>query len=348
LKEQIRRPWRLGATFALVVLAVFIIYQYMGENTAAGLIPLKTVMLGGAELRPAFSPDTVQAAALESDATDAALNERYHRPSKAAGLLGESSFDYIDRPNSGVPVFETPEQLIYAYYSVLREAADMEGYSGSCGSVGEGTTFLPYAYSMFSEEKRARTSYQEFEDSFKGVGHTTLLRLLPLTAEAGGQKTYMVEAEYITGPEQPKNDASESLGSYFAYVYGTITVEHYNANGWKIADITYMPENFLCAPYHSWFYDAASSVPIIFEDNLKLVDKVDQPRYEDGITTVDAEGPGGKYRFEFARLTNGYDILIHEYILRDGKYAETDLLTGNWKDFKLTAPELAPAPKAAR
>ena len=49
-----------------------------------------------------------------------------------------------------------------------------------------------------------------------------------------------------------------------------------------------------------------------------------------------ASGNGKSYRFDFVRLTNGYDILLHEYILDIGDWKETSLLGDKWKDMKLT------------
>jgi hypothetical protein len=145
----------------------------------------------------------------------------------------------------------------------------------------------------------------------------------------------MVEIEVITGIKVNGNE-EQYEGSQFAYYYGLITTEKTSDENWKIKNIYYIPEDFLCAPMHSWFYLSDAIVQIVYGNNLKLIDKIDKTEHKDDMIYIYASGNGKSYRFDFVRLTNGYDILLHEYILDNGSWKETNLLGDNWKNMKLT------------
>ncbi len=268
-------------------------------------------------------------------------SERFQRPSKEPPYPNPYSFRDFQKASEKPPLvtmaFEKPEDLILAYYGILREASNMLGYSGGCGTIGWAQLPYPYAYELLAKEMRQRMPLNQFVDSFKGIGYTTLLKLLPAYAPPGtpeGTKYYMVEIEIITGVKAA-TEKEYHQGSQFAYYYGLMTVEKTPDEGWKIQNIDYIPEDFLCAPMHSWFYLSDAVVQIVYGDNLKLIDQIDRTEEKDHMIRIYASGKGQSYRFDFVRLTNGYDILLNEYILDNGSWKETNLLTDEWKGMKL-------------
>lgn len=269
-------------------------------------------------------------------------SERFQRPSKALPYPNPYSFKDFEKETEKLPLvtkkFDNPENLILAYYGILQEASNMLGYSGGCGTIGWSGLPYPYAYELLEKEKQKELPLNQFVDSFKGIGYITLLNLLPAYAPPDtpdGIQYYMVEIEIITGATA-HTDEEYHQGSRFAYYYGLITTEKTFDEGWKIKDIYYIPEDFLCAPMHGWFYLSDAVVQIVYGDNLKLIDQIDQPEQKGNIIYIYASGNGKSYRFDFVRLTNGYDILLHESIFENGDWRETSLLGDQWKDMKLT------------
>jgi hypothetical protein len=269
-------------------------------------------------------------------------SERFQRPSKELPYSNPYTFKDFRKDNEKPPMvakkFETAEDLILAYYGILREASNMVGYSGGCGTIGWSGLPYPYAFELLTKATQKEMLFDHFVDSFNGIGYTTLLKLLPACAPPDtlpGTKYYMVEIETITGAKI-KNDQEYPQGSQFAYYYGLIAVEKTPDEGWKIKDIYYIPEDFLCAPMHSWFYLSDAVVQIVYGDNLKLIDTIDRTEQNDDLISIYASGNGTNYRFDFVRLTNGYDILLHESILDHGEWKETSLLGDKWNDMKLT------------
>lgn len=269
-------------------------------------------------------------------------SERFQRPSKALPYPNPYTFKDFQKDNEKLPLvaekFENPEDLILAYYGILREASNMLGYSGGCGTIGESGLPYPYAYELLTKEMQKALPFDQYVNSFAGIGYTTLLKVLPAFAPPDtpdNVKYYMVEIEVITGAKA-KTDEEYNQGSQFAYYYGLIAVEKTPDEGWKIKDIYYIPEDFLCAPMHSWFYLSDAVVQIVYGDNLKLIDKIDRTERNGDMVSIYASGAGNSYRFDFVRLTNGYDILLHEYIFDNGEWKETSLLGDKWKEMKLT------------
>lgn len=269
-------------------------------------------------------------------------SERFQRPSKELPYPNPYTFQDFRKDNEKPPLitkkFERPEDLILAYYGILREASNMVGYSGGCGTIGWSGLPYPYSYELLTKSKQKEMPFDQYVDSFMGIGYTTLLKLLPAYAPPDtphDTKYYMVEAEVIAGAKVGKDDEYPQ-GSQFAYYYGLIAVEKTPDGGWRIKDIYYIPEDFLCAPMHSWFYLSDAVVQIVYRDNLKLIDKIDRTEQNGDMISIYASGNGNSYRFDFVRLTNGYDILLHEYILDHGEWKETSLLGDKWKNMKLT------------
>lgn len=268
-------------------------------------------------------------------------SQRFQRPSNQPPLPNPYSFQDFFKNEGEEPViteiFQKPEDVILAYYGILESASNMQGFSGGCGTVGDAGVPYTYAYQLLTQESRSIMSFKKFKDSFRGIGHITLLKLYPAYSPVGtppNLQYYMIEIEAIMGEkEKPDNHQAKSR---FAYYYGLVTVEKTTQEGYKIKKIDYLPEDFLCAPYHGWSYDAEALVGIIYMDNLNIIDKIERTEQDGNEIHIYASGTGGQYRFDFIRITNGYDILMHENIFKDGKWTETSLLLGNWKNFKLS------------
>ncbi|HWP79559.1 MAG TPA: hypothetical protein VN446_02865 [Candidatus Acidoferrum sp.] len=298
----------------------------------------ENLFAGGRLCAQASEPDGSVRTVSEEEDTD----ERFRRPSKALPYPNPYSFKDFEKANDEEPLitkkFEDPEDLILAYYGILREASNMVGYWGGCGTVGWSRLPYPYAYELLTDGAQETMTLEAFENSFAGTGYTTLLKLYPAYAPPetpAGTKYYMVELETVTG-EKMDPDRGASEGSGFAYHYGLITAEEDPDEGFKIAAVDYIPEDFLCAPLHGWSYLAEAVVEIVYGNNLKLIDRIDRVEHKGGLIDVYASGGGKSYRFEFVRLTNGYDILLHEYVSENGAWRETSLLTDDWKNLKLS------------
>lgn len=311
----------LGGIIVLVALIVVAVMQLCGSS------------------QPCFLGGTVGTAAVLEAALPVSqggesidYSERFQRPSKVAAIPERYKLKEIKE--GGVPFFDRAEDALYGYYGILKEAANLAGYVGGCGTVGMADIPYPYAYSLLTLDAKKRMTLKEFTGSFEGVGHISLLKIQPASAPANTPddvRTFFVEIEIITGR---KYDGKPQPG-LFAYYYGIATVKN-EGGGWKIDGIKYLPEDFLCAPYHGWIYDGPTAAQIIYGDNLHLIDKVTGSEEKDGLVEVYATGVGKEYRFQYARLTNGYDILLHEYVKENGQWVETSLLKGPWKDYKLT------------
>ncbi len=275
------------------------------------------------------------------------ISERFTRPSKELPYPNPYLFRDFRKEDEIPPLItrnlNDSENLILAYFGILQDASNMVGYTGGCGTVGMSRSPYPYAYELLTKQKQKEMSLDQFIDSFKGIGHITLLKVAPAYAPPGTPpdniKYYMVEIEVITGVKV-NTDEEYNQGSQFAYYYGLITVEKTSEGGWKIKDTNYIAEDFLCAPMHGWFYLSDAIVQIVYGDNLKLIDKINKTEQEGDLVYIYASGSGKSYRFDFIRLTNGYDILLHENLLENGVWKETQLLTDKWEYLKLTIGSL--------
>ncbi len=301
--------------------------------------PPPQMLAGGTLYSPAYNFDL--AIPVVNQREDMS-SERFQRPSKDPPYPNRYSFKDFEKSDAHPPLitkkFDNPEDVVLAYYGILQSASNMVGYSGGCGSVGWSTLPYPYAYELLTKEKQKEMPLDRFVASFNGMGYITLLKLLPAYASAGTPRHtqyYMVEIEVITGA---KTDPGQQYhqGSQFAYYYGLVAAEQTPGDGWKIGEVRYIAEDFLCAPMHGWFYLSDAVVQIVYRDNLKLIDEIDKIEQEEAMIRIYASGKEKHYRFDFVRLTNGYDILLHEYILSNGQWKETGLLTDSWKNLKLT------------
>lgn len=327
---RLKRNWVVACVAGLAVMAVLLALLnfvpssnlYMGTFVHAAKHDTQEVQ---------FTPGKVE----DSD-------ERFHRPSKQKALPLKYSFSEFE--NQGLEEFskrkfESGRDVIEAFYAALKNAANMEGYSGGCGTVGNATNPYPFAYELLTQQARQKTTLKQFTDSFKGVGHTTLLKILPAYVPEGTPEDteyFMVEIEVISGFPAKNSLPYAKTSTYFTYYYGIVTVKGTKEGGFRIERIDLLPEDFLCAPYHSWFYLADALVGIVFGDLYKIVDKIDSIEQKGDEISIFASGKDGKYRFDFVRLTNGHDILLHEYRLEDGKWKEVSLLKPEDQIFKLS------------
>lgn len=258
---------------------------------------------------------------------------RFQRPSKDPGVKLKYKFDVSkEYPKK----YSSSQGIIEAYYSILKDASNMMNFQGGCGTIGDAKAPYPYAYELLSEDTKKHISLEEFEKSFEGIGHITLLKYLPAYSPPNTPKNikyYFAEIEVITGAPESED---KNKPSYFAYYYGIITTEHNETGGWKIKSIDYFPEDFLCAPWHQWDWESKMLAQIIYGDWYKLIDKIDKVKKQGEYISVYASGKDKSYRFDFVRLTNGEDILLHEYVREDDKWKEVNILKPEHLMYKLS------------
>ncbi|AOT71421.1 hypothetical protein [Geosporobacter ferrireducens] len=269
--------------------------------------------------------------------------ERFQRPSKEPALklkyTAKDFIDHLEEPPYIQTIFQTPEDVIQAYYAILKDAANMNGYHGGCGTIGWAKIPYPYAYELLTKDVQQKMPLEKFVESFAGIGHMTLLKLYPAYQPPGTAdniKFYMVEIEVITGPPYKGHEDNQLQPSFFAYYYGLITTEKTPSNGWKIKSIDYVPEDFLCHPFHHWDYDAKFLVKIVYQNWYGLIDEIEKVEKDDSMVYVFASGSGHKYRFDFVRITNGDDVLLHENILENGQWKEVNLLKEEHQVYKFS------------
>jgi hypothetical protein len=277
--------------------------------------------------------------------------ERFQRPAKQKALkLKYTAKAFIKDIEKYTPIeikFQSPVDVIHAYYALLKDASNMAGFTGGCGTIGWSKIPYPYAYDLLTEKSKKKITLEEFINSFKGIGYISLLKLYPAYQPPDTPeniKYYMVEMEVITGAFHKINEKMPR-SSYFAYYYGLITTEMTKAEEWKIKSIDYLPEDFLCHPMHHWDYDAKFLVSVVYKEWYGLINKLNKIVEDNSCIYVFAEGKGNQYRFDFVRLTNGDDVLLHENILKNGKWTEVNLLEEDHQVYKLSALHPVMKPK---
>lgn len=242
--------------------------------------------------------------------------EKYFRPS-CLSILNNRVMDfqffapYDEKPHDEIvlpaSLMNSPENTIIHYFSILREAENLtNNQMGGCGTVGMAKTPYPVAYNFLTKEYQKKVSYPSYLHSFKGIGHTNLIKLNKLPVKGHPQTIqFFIELETIEG-------SSKNL-TYFAYYYGYVSIKKEN-NMYKIEDITLTGEDFLCAAYHLWQHDAEAVVDVEYGNWCKLVKKR-LPTKKDGyFKKIDFLGTdGNEYRFVFIELTNDTDILFAQY-----------------------------------
>jgi hypothetical protein len=242
--------------------------------------------------------------------------EKYFRPSCLSILNDRLSDFQFFQPYDEKPYHEiilppslmnSPENTIINYFSIIREAENLTSNQiGGCGTVGMARIPYPIAYNFFTKDYQRKVSYIAYLKSFKGIGHTSLIKLNKLPAQNPAQTIpYFIELETIEG-------SSKDL-TYFAYYYGYISIKNEN-NLYKIADITLIGEDFLCAAYHLWQHDAEAVVDIEYGNWCKLVKKRLPTKKEGYVKNIEIMGTdGSEYSFVFFQLTNDTDILTAQY-----------------------------------
>lgn len=244
--------------------------------------------------------------------------EKFFRPSKSPAIndrvkdykffdefFGKSP-DKITVPSD---MLRTPEDTIINYFSILKEGAGNieEGKYAGCGSLGTGSAPYPIAYNFLSTDYKKKLSYKEYLESFKNILHISLLKVreVPKREDHPNSIPYFFEIETIEGTDK-------GMGQ-FAYYYGFIYLIK-EGKDYKISDIDIRGENYLCAPYHGWSYDAESVVGIKYGDWCSLVKERLPVETEGYVKSVPFKGTDGSdYLIKFFTLTNGTDVEVGQY-----------------------------------
>lgn len=317
----------------LIIIIILILLSLLMYRLDISLNNKEVQTVMGGDVRMVEKPEIGHPAFKYNPNNSGAVDERFQRPSKQPALAlkyeANDFINFMEEPPYVTTKFESPEDVIQAYYAILKDASNMAGYHGGCGTIGLSEIPYPYAYELLSDSTRKKMTLDEFIDSFEGIGYITLLKILPTYEPPLTQykniKYIMIEIELITGAPVKKDDYREGP-SHFAYYYGLITVQKSVLKGWKIKDIKYVPEDFLCHPMHHWDYNSKFLVDIVYHQWYGIIDLVEKIEIKDSLVYVYAVGKGEKYRFDFVRITNGDDVLLHENIYKDGQWSEVNLL----------------------
>lgn len=243
-------------------------------------------------------------------------NQKYFRPSCSPVLnlrfdtleFFDSYFDsFNDKNHEQIQIpkvlTKTPENTLLNYFSLLRDAVNMSGRS--CGSIGNGNVPFPIAYNFLSKDYQNILSYDDYFNSFAGVGHTNLIKLCRVPDVKQGIR-FFYETETIEGFEGKKAE-------YFGYSYGFIQLVN-EKEGYRISDLSKIEEDFLCAPYHGWSHNAEDVVGVKYDSWCKLVKKIYPTVKNVYVKNIYFQGnDGADYCFIFFSLTNGTDVEIAQF-----------------------------------
>lgn len=280
---------------------------------------LDTLILGGSYLE---EPKIEEDIRVENENNIYSL-ERFFRPSNMTILNTNRnilSINDYDKSSSNIKInkelLKTPKDTIINYFSILREAANpLYNTQTGCGTLGDARDPYTLAYNFLSKSYKEKVPYKEYFMSFENQLHINLIKLneVPPDKNRPNDIKYFVELEVIEGTDKPKG--------VFAYYYGYIYLEKED-DVYKIKDMMYAPENYLCAPYHGWSWDAKSLVEIEYGGWCSLVDGeviVKDDGYERKVYFKDKDK--NEYYVLFYQLTNGVDIKIADYKKnKDGKW----------------------------
>lgn len=297
----------IGLTILFTLGFIFLIfYQFINPN--------KTKMvMGGIMYTQNFDDDHTKVISKNKDV------ETYFRPSDLPVLNNRNIYSDIDITNIYYQkkvseivlpkeLMRSPEETIINYFSVLREAANwVEGKNAGCGTLGMDKTPYPVAYNFLSASYQKKISYEQYLDSFKNILHTSLIKYqqVPVYDNPSGILRYFVEIETIGG--------SEKSVANFTYYYGFVDLIKEDGQ-YKISNLEFTGEDYLCAPYHGWSYDAESSVEIRYGGWCKLI-KEQYPTIQNCYVKhiYFAGTDGNDYLIVFFHLTNDTDIEIAQY-----------------------------------
>lgn len=241
--------------------------------------------------------------------------ERFFRPSDMA-ILNDDNLNILNEFYDKNPYkmdlpskpFRSGKDTVVNYFNVLREAANpIEDNQTGCGSLGNVRGPYPVAYNFLSKSYQKELSYEDFLDSFKNILHINLIKVnnVPADEDNPDLLKYFVELEVIEGSTVNKG--------LFGYYYGYIYLDKEN-DGYKIVKMDYSSENYLCAPYHGWAYDAKTFVEIEYGNWCSLIDgdvTVNEDGYEKRAYYKDKDD--NEYYVLFYELTNGVDKKIADY-----------------------------------
>lgn len=244
-------------------------------------------------------------------------NEKFFRASNLPVLNSSNEANTLINLYSGVKVDDIeiptnylvlPEYTIINYFSVLREAANpVRGKYTGCGTLGRAKEPYPIAYNFFTKTYKNSMSYNKYVDSFRNILHINLIKLKEIPTEENTKESlkYFYEIETIQG--------TEFGAGAFVYYYGYIYLERID-DIYKIDNMTIIPEEYLCAPYHRWDYDGKLSVLIRYGEWCNLLKEIDNITIDGYVKNIYFKGnDGNEYRIEFYILTNDYDIEIAQF-----------------------------------
>lgn len=241
--------------------------------------------------------------------------ERFFRPSDMV-ILNNENLNILEEFYNKNPYkielpskpFRSGKDTVVNYFNVLREAANpTEENKTGCGSLGNAKWPYPVAYNFLSKSYQKELSYKDFLNSFKNMLHINLIKVnnIPSDKDNPDLLKYFVELEIIEGSTEDKG--------VFAYYYGYIYLDKEN-DGYKIVKMDYSAENYLCAPYHGWAYDAKSFVEIEYGNWCSLIEGdviVNEDGYQKRVYYKDKDE--NEYYVLFYELTNGVDKKIADY-----------------------------------
>lgn len=237
--------------------------------------------------------------------------EKYYRPSNLP-ILNNKTYDFQQLPKN---MDEDPKETILNYYSILREASNPTDKTNTgCGTIGYAKEPYPIAYKFLTSKYQNQLSYNKYLQSFENILHINLIKLEQVQTNESNSDSlkYFVEIETIEGSEKPMG--------YFGYYYGFIYLDKEDGI-YKISDMEYYGENYLCTPYHGWNHDAKSLIEIKYGDWCKLIKgdlKIEIDGYKKNIFFDGTDG--NEYKVEFFTLTNGDDIKISDFKKVDGEW----------------------------
>lgn len=237
------------------------------------------------------------------------VNEKYFRPSKIKAI-NIKRLPQTSSPMQLQELLKSPYETVIHFFSVIREAENLlPGKMGGCGTVGMAKEPFPMAYQFLSKDFLSKVSYNDFLKHFEGIGHINLLKLIPISND---QLFY--EIETIEG--------SDKQMTYFGYYYGFIKTMK-DLGGYKIEEITYTGEDFLCAAYHGWAHDAEANVDIRYGEWCHLIKQRYPMVKQEFIKYFRFLGNDDQYyMIVFVELTNGTDMEIGQFVWKDGKWAK--------------------------
>jgi hypothetical protein len=302
----------LDGTFVFVIIlsAVFVYWNlHQAHSTTDRLI------MGGQFYKQESKQfDEIEVSKVSTEKRE---GEKYFRPSKLP-ILNDRKFksdffhEFYKKKTSEITLpnelLQTPEDTIINYFSILKHAANhQEGKSAGCGTLGYSRTPYPVAYNFLTSTYQEQLDYDSYLKSFENILHINLIKVkrVPGDEKHPNDMRYFVEIETIEG--------SEKDVAYFAYYYGYIYISKEESQ-YKISDIQFHGENYLCAPYHGWSYIAEAVVDIKYGDWCSLVKERYPTQQEGYVKNIYFKGTDGNdYLFVFFQLTNDTDIEIAQY-----------------------------------